>query len=86
MSRRLAKAWWSMIDWVRFLFGRETRDEAWVAGSQDADEGWLEIMEDKDSFISVQSALIAALDEFIWNNGLGPALPADLENALRDYR
>lgn len=82
----MARAWWWLVDWVRYLFGRETRDQAWIDGSNYADESWREMMDDKDLFIAEQSELITELDNWIWNNGYGPRLPDHLERKLRDYR
>lgn len=86
MTRRLSKMWWWLIDWVRYLGGRETRDQAWIDGSNHADAEWQEFCDDKDTFIAEQSELIAKLDQWLWDNGYGPRLPHELERRLRDYR
>jgi hypothetical protein len=82
----LRKAWFRTVDFFRYIFGAETRNQAWIDGANFGDEEWQEFVADKDAFIEEQGNFIRALDEWIWAKGYGPELPPLLEQRLRDYR
>jgi hypothetical protein len=62
----------------------ERHDQAWLDGSSQADVEWQEMVDEKDTFIEEQAALITMLDEYSWRAGL--RWPDRIENLLGDYR
>lgn len=57
------KLWWWSVDWLRYLAGRETRDEAWIDGYRQSEVDGEQYLADKEAWITQCEEAIKVLLE-----------------------
>lgn len=82
----MRKKWFDFVDWIRYWFGAETRDEAWISGSRDAEEDFEYEHLRLEAFIEEQSWLIYSLMEIIDRYNLWEQASDEVIERIRDYR